>query len=215
MATTENSGTSDAPSHPGYYDNARDYVLDHLDPHEPQSPAELAEEYGCVGDHMRKTLAELADSGEVKRASRGQYVLPEEEASTDPGEDMGNVDEDDTDPDPVTASTAELYQQQHTQDDEDEEREIPEDDAGTEPEIVDVEDSEPAEVEVEDAAPAAALPMHPYKLGAVLVVAVGLWLVYRNLDGDDGSDGSADAEESGAVDEVEDVAGGLINGGAA
>jgi len=208
MATTENSGTSDAPSHPGYYDNARDYVLDHLDPREPQSPAELAEEYECVGDHMRKTLAELAESGEVERVSRGQYVLPEEEASTDPGEDMGNVDEDDTLPDAVTASTAELYQQQHTQDDEDEEREISEDDAGTEPEIVDVEDSDA--VDVEDGAPAAALPMDPMTLGTLLAVAAVLWLAYRAVGGDDGSEPEPDAGGEQSDETDEQPSGGLV-----
>lgn len=206
MATTENSGTSDAPSHPGYYDNAQDYVLDHLDPREPQSPAELAEEYGCVGDHMRKTLAELADSGEVERASRGQYVLPEEGTSTSPGEDMGNVDGDSTVPDPETASTAELYQQQHTQDDVDEEREISEDDAESDPEIVDVDDSD--STGVEEAAPAAALPMDPMTLGMILAVALGVWLVYRNLGGD--ADSEQEPEAGGEqADEAASMDGGL------
>jgi hypothetical protein len=207
MATTENSGMNDGGSHPGYYDNAQDYVLDHLDPHEPQSPAELAEEYGCVGDHMRKTLAELADSGEVERASRGQYVLPDGDTSTPPGEDMGTADEDSTVPDPETASTADLYQQQHTQDDADEEREISEDDAESEPEIVDVEDSDSGGVE--DAAPAAVLPMDPMTLGMILAVALGVWLVYRNLGGDSGSEQGPDAGGDQG-DDGADVSGGLL-----
>jgi hypothetical protein len=75
MSTTEDSGAVDTVTDPGYYENAREYALDRLDENEPTSPAELSEEYGCTGDHARKTLAELADEGVVERVSRGNYTL--------------------------------------------------------------------------------------------------------------------------------------------
>lgn len=195
-------------SYPGYYDSARDYALDHLDPHDPRSPAELTEEYGCVGDHMRKTLAELVDSGEVERVSRGQYVLSGDEASTDSRDDMGTSDDDTTLPDPDTASTAELYQRQHAEPHEDEDREISGDDAGTED--ADEETSvESEDVEAAGAGPVAVLPVHPYKLGAALVILAALWLVLRDSGMSDPSSqsGSDTEQETG---DAADGDGGLL-----
>lgn len=194
--TTVDSETGPARSYPEYYDNARDYVLDHLDPHEPQSPVELAEQYGCGGDHMRGTLADLAESGEIERVSRGQYVLPEGEADTDTRDHMGSDGDDTTFPNPDSASTAELYEQQHTQSHDDEDHAITSDDAGSDDQAADLE-----------AGPAASLPVDPMALGAILAVAVGLWLLYRGAGAGESPDASSGAEA--ATDDLPD--GGLID----
>ena len=157
---------------------------------------------------MRGTLADLAESGEVERVSRGQYVLPDGEAGTGPGGDMESNGDDTTLPGPDTASTAELYQQQHTQDGADEEHADAEDDAGTESVGADdtADDADPDDL---DAAPIAPLPMDPRAFGMVLALAVGLWLVYRAVGGGDTSEPEPDAGGEQA-DDAGDVDGGLM-----
>jgi hypothetical protein len=210
MATTQNSGMNEPRSYPEYYDNARDYVLDHLHPHEPRSPAEMAEAYGCGGDHMRGTLADLAESGEIERVSRGQYVLPDGEADAEPGDDMESNGDDTTLPGPDAASTAELYQQQHTQDNADEEHADAEDGAGAESVGAD-DTADDADADDLDAAPAAALPMDPKTLGTVLALALGVWLAYRAVGGSDTSEPEPEPDAGGEqADDTDDMDGGLL-----
>jgi len=193
---TQNSEMNEMRSYPEYYDNARDYVLDHLDPHEPQSPAEMAEKYGCGGDHMRGTLADLAESGEIERVSRGQYVLSEEEADTEARDRMGSDGNDTTIPNPDSASTAQLYEQQYTESHDDEEHATTSDDAGSGEQDADLE-----------AAAAASLPVDPMALGAILAVALGLWLLYRGAGASESPDASTGGDQAGDGDLP---AGGLV-----
>lgn len=208
MATTQNSGTNEPRSYPEYYDNARDYVLDHLHPHEPTSPAEMAEEYGCGGDHMRGTLADLAESGEIERVSRGQYVLADEEAGTGPGDDMESNGDDTTLPGPDTASTAELYPDQYTQDNEDEEHADAGDNAGTESVGAD-DTADDVDASGVEAPPAAPLPVDPKSLGMLLALAAGLWLAYRAVGGSDTSEPEPEPDTEQA-DADADPDGGLL-----
>lgn len=182
MATTGYSETGPARSYPEYYDNARSYVLDHLNTHEPQSPTELADEYGCGGDHMRATLADLANSGEIERVSRGQYIRPDGNA----GDDVESQEDDTTESPPITESTADLYQHQKAQYTD----ESAGDDAGTEPQS-------PTEM-------SPALPVDPLALGFVLAIGVALWLAMRtgndSTSTDSGGDGStSESVESGGL----------------
>lgn len=62
------------------FEKAEDYVLNRLERTDhPLSPAELADQYGRTGVHMRQVLADLAQENQLKRVARGQYELPDDD----------------------------------------------------------------------------------------------------------------------------------------
>jgi len=109
---------------------------------------------------------------------------------------MGSDGNDTTIPNPDSASTAQLYEQQYTESHDDEEHATTSDDAGSDEQDADLE-----------AAAAASLPVDPMALGAILAVALGLWLLYRGAGASESPDASTGGDQAGDGDLP---AGGLV-----
>lgn len=223
MAVSESAGSVTDPRECG---SGREFARERLaESDAPLSPVELSEEYDCTSGYMRDIFSDLAAEGVADRVTMGRYVLSDEPESgnvDDAGDDTtgslpavsdGDVadlpgdatDTDGSDPMP----TQDEYRRQYSTSE----------DGGA-----DVSDSsEPAESgentsasggsggrEVDtdlEAAPAASLPVDPMALGAILAVAVGLWLLYRGTGAGESPDASSGAET--ATDDLPD--GGLID----
>lgn len=230
MAVSEQAGPVTDPRECA---SGREFVRDRLaESDSPMSPADLSDEYDCTGGYMRDILSDLHAEGVVERPATGRYVLAED-GDGDPGEGtdgsvpaisddgMAEIPDEDTDTDGSDQMpTEEEYRQQHRDSDDDE------DDVSASSEQTgsdgntsasagsDAPDDSGSEADVggvEDAAPAVALPVHPYKLGVVLVVLAALWFVYRNRDGESVPEPEPDAGGEQA-DDAADMDGGLVNG---
>jgi len=65
------------------YSSAREFAVDRLKSADgAMSPSKLADEYDCSAVHMRKSLRELVDQGEVDHVGHGQYAVDESGEST-------------------------------------------------------------------------------------------------------------------------------------
>lgn len=162
---------ANADPNPDYCENAREYVLRRLDPTDPKSPSELADEYGCSNIHMQKTLADLADSGTIDRVSRGNYVADNVDDALEAGKDALSGAAD-------TAADA----------------------------LDQLGDGDGSDGDADT--PAAALPMEPKKLAAIIAVAVGLWLLLR-AGNSDTADAAADTDAADVEDDQDALSGGL------
>lgn len=201
MAEQQSSGEPK----PEFCENAREYVLKRLDSENPLTPTELADEYECTANHMRKTLASLKGDGEVQKTSRGHYVLQEEDSQENPGEEMGFPADEDAGMEEESMPTQAEYDRQHRNSEQDfEEIEIGTD-ADEEPEA----DEDTGVDELEEA-PAPVLPMEPKKLGMVLAAALVLWLIYDNLYG--GVDTDVETSDLDEEQDGGDEDGGLTGG---
>jgi hypothetical protein len=193
---------------------------------EPVQPAELADEYGCSAGHMRNTLRDLMDEGEIIRIDRGQYVDASAGAAEMDTEDTGDDSEGFDAPgsaesESETMPTDEEYQKQHDRDRDESDGEDEEADDDQDGEKPAIEEDEIANVDGTSgaagaaAAGAAGLSLLGDRDGVnvwliVGVVALGV-VVYMMVssDGSDGSDGEPDQEPEQDQEVVQQSGGGL------
>lgn len=183
---------------PEYYKNVGEYITDRLQVADrPLSPSALADEYDCGNVHARKTLSELADTGDVERVSRGQYVAADNSRRTT-GDTLqlqadNTNDEATTDQRETTQSrksTAELYQRQYEQTGDDTNVEVTTD---------------------QQATSVSRLPMEPKTLLVLIVISLVLWASYRRMSGSESESNSQDDQQSESNSESSpDTQGGLI-----
>lgn len=190
---------------PEYYKNVGEYITDRLQVADrPLSPSALADEYECGNVHARKTLSKLADTGDVERVSRGQYVAADNSRRTT-GDTLqlqadNTNDEATTDQRETTQSrksTAELYQRQYNQYNQ---------------------SGDDTNVEVttdQQATSMPRLPMEPKTLLVLIVIVLVLWASYRRMSGSGSGSESNSQEDQPNTQQTEsdssaDTQGGLI-----
>jgi len=80
MSVNNEAGAAGGASsmEPEQYRSAEEYARERLaDAEGTLTPSVLANDYGCVPGHMRRTLRILVEDGDAVRVNRGEYVGPE------------------------------------------------------------------------------------------------------------------------------------------